>query len=214
MRVIVGCEFSQIVTKAFRQRGHEAYSCDLEPTEGNPEWHFQEDILDVLKREKFDLGIFHPPCTFLSVTGAKWFYHPDDKELPMDQKRPHPRFPNRRHDQKDAIEFFMKLINAPCEKICVENPVGIMSSMYRKPDQIVQPYEFGHPEPKKTCFWLKNLPLLQPTKLVEPEYSITKKTGKRVPSWFFNPSPSEKRNKDRNRTFTGIAEAMSLQWGS
>lgn len=212
MKVLVACEFSQIVTQSFRKLGHDAYSCDLLPTEGNPEYHIQADVLTVLDQD-WDLMIAHPDCTYLAVTGAKWFYHPEDKHLPIDQRRPHPKFPDRRQHQQEAIDFFMNLVNAPIPHICIENPVSIMSTIYRKPDQIITPTQFGHPEPKKTCLWLKNLPLLTPTNQIEPEYHITK-SGKRVPAWFFLPSPSESRSKDRKRTFQGIADAMATQWST
>jgi hypothetical protein len=184
MRVIVGCEFSQIVTKAFRARGHEAFSCDLLPTEGNPQWHFQEDILEVLERERFDLGIFHPPCTHLAVSGARWFA----------EKRADGR-------QQHGIDFFMRLVETPIEKIAIENPIGIMSTIYRKPDQIIQPFWFGHGETKATCLWLKNLPKLQPTNIVE---------GREQKCWKEPPGPD--RWKNRSRTYKGIAKALATQW--
>jgi hypothetical protein len=184
MRVLIGCEFSQIVTMAFRNRGHEAYSCDLLPTEGNPQWHFQEDIFEVLKKEKFDLGIFHPPCTHLAVSGARWFV----------EKRADGR-------QKQGIDFFMRLVEAPIGKIAIENPIGIMSTIYRRPDQIIQPYWFGDPYQKATCLWLKGLPKLKPTNIVE---------GREQKCWKEPPSPD--RWKNRSRTYQGIAEAMAEQW--
>ena len=184
MRVIVGYEFSQIVTMAFRKKGHEAYSCDLLPTEGNPQWHFQEDILKVLESEKFDLGIFHPPCTHLAVFGARWFA----------EKRADGR-------QQEGIDFFMRLVEAPIEKIAIENPIGIMSTIYRRPDQILQPFWFGDPYQKATCLWLKGLPKLQPTNIVE---------GKEQKCWKEPPSPD--RWKNRSRTYKEIAEAMATQW--
>ena len=184
MKVIVGCEFSQVVTKAFRDKGHEAYSCDLLPTEGNPRWHFQEDILELLKRERFDLGIFHPPCTDLCSSGARWFA----------EKRKDGR-------QQESINFFMRLVLAPIEKIAVENPVGIMSTIYRKPDQIIQPWQFGHGETKATCLWLKNLPKLTPTNIVDGRKN-------RV----HHEPPGPERWKNRSRTFPGIADAMASQW--
>jgi len=183
-RIIVGCEFSQIVTKAFRERGHEAYSCDILPTEGNPEWHFQEDILELLKREQFDLGIFHPPCTHLAVSGARWF---KDKQ----------------EEQAEALEFVRRLLNAPIPRIALENPISIISSRIRKPDQIIQPWQFGHGETKATCLWLKNLPLLKPTNVVDGRENRIHKMP-----------PSEDRWKERSRTYPGIAEAMSSQWGA
>ena len=183
MRVIIGCEFSQIVTKAFRDRGHDAFSCDLLPTEGNPSWHFQEDILEVIKKEKFDLGIFHPPCTHLAVSGARWF---------KDKKR----------EQEEALDFVRTLMAALIPKICIENPVSVISSRIRKPDQIIQPWQYGHGETKTTCLWLKNLPLLKPTNIV----------GGREARIHHEP-PSPERWKNRSRFLSGIAEAMADQWG-
>jgi hypothetical protein len=184
MRVLIGCEFSQIVTMAFRKKGHDAFSCDLLPTEGNPQLHFQEDIFEVLKREPFDLGIFHPPCTHLSASGARWFA----------EKRADGR-------QKQGIDFFMRLVEAPIEKIAIENPIGIMSTIYRRPDQIIQPYWFGDPCQKATCLWLKVLPKLKPTNIVE---------GREQKCWKEPPSPD--RWKNRSRTYYGFAEAMATQW--
>lgn len=183
MRVIVGCEFSQIVTKAFRDRGHEAYSCDLLPTEGNPDWHFQEDILELLKRESFDLGIFHPPCTHLAVSGARWFK-------------------NKQQEQAECLDFVRLLMDAPIPKICIENPVSIISSKIRKPDQIIQPYWFGHGETKATCLWLKNLPKLIPTDIVDGRINRVHREP-----------PGPERWKNRSRTYQGIADAMAEQWG-
>lgn len=199
MNVLIGCEFSQVLTRAFRERGHDAFSCDLIPTEGNLEWHIQDDVLNHLK-DNIHLFVVHPDCTYLTVTGNKWM-KPEYKT----------RFPNRIQQRQDAIHFFMKLVNAPIKHICVENPVGIMSTIYRKPDQIIQPYQFGHKEPKKTCLWLKNLPKLTPTNIVEPEY-FTSKSGKRLASWYYKPSYTPERQKMRQRTFIGIANAMADQW--
>ncbi len=182
MRVIVGCEFSQVVTRAFRDKGHEAYSCDLLPTEGNPAWHFQEDILELLKRERFDLAIFHPPCTHLAVSGARWF---KDKQA----------------EQMAALKFVENLCAANIPMVCIENPISILSSKWRKPDQIIQPWQFGHGETKATCLWLKNLPLLQPTNIVEG----------RTPRVHHEP-PGPERWKNRSRTMPGIAAAMASQW--
>lgn len=203
MRVIVGCEFSQIVTNAFRKKGHDAFSCDLLPTEGNPNFHFQEDILELLKREKFDLGIFHPPCTYLAVTGNKWF---------KDEYKN--RFPTRKLDRENAIEFFMKIYNMNIPRIAIENPVGIMSTIFRKPDQIIQPYMFGDQMSKKTCLWLKGLPLLTATNIVDKGEFITYKSGKRCAKWYSDAAKYDPatRTKIRNKTFKGIAEAMADQW--
>lgn len=211
MRVLVACEFSGVVREEFRKRGHDAWSCDILPAEDGSKYHIQDDVLNVLKQH-WDLIIAHPPCTYLCVTGNKWFYHPDDKGMPVSERRPHPRFPDRKKHRAQALDFFMQFTNCDCEKICIENPVGIISTLWKKPTQIIQPYQFGHKEPKKTCLWLKGLPKLIPTKLVEPEYTITKNGGK-LATWYFSPSPSKKRQKDRERTFQGIAQAMAEQWG-
>lgn len=182
MRVLVGCEFSQIVTKAFRERGHEAYSCDLLQTEGNPNWHIQCDVNEILN-DNWDVGIFHPPCTHLAISGARWF---KDKKI----------------EQANALEFVKELMNAPIYKICIENPISVISSRIRKPDQIIHPWQFGHGETKATCLWLKNLPLLHPTDIVEGRANRIH----RMP-------PSENRWKERSRTYQGIAIAMAEQWG-
>jgi uncharacterized cysteine cluster protein YcgN (CxxCxxCC family) len=214
---IVGCEESQEITIALRAVGVEAYSCDLKPCSGgHPEWHIQEDVLTVIKKKRFDLGIMHPTCTFLTVTGNKWFFHPEDKHLPVEQRRPHPRFPDRMEHRREAVAFFMALAEANIPRLCLENPVGVMSTIWREPDQIIQPYNFGHVEPKKTCLWLKNLPLLKPHwENVEPEYHTTK-SGKRLPKWYAYADKSqgqEHRAALRSKTFSGIAKSMAEQWG-
>ena len=154
--------------------------------------------------EGWDLAIFHPECTYLTVTGNKWF-KPEFKD----------RFPDRQKQRVDAIEFFLKLATSNIPRICIENPVGIMSTTWRKPDQIIQPYEFGHIEAKKTCLWLKNLPKLKPTKIVEPEY-VTFKSGKRMAKWYCDAVklPKEERTLLRATTFQGIADAMAEQWSN
>lgn len=218
LKVLVGCERSQAITAAFRALGHEAYSCDLKPAAINSQWHFQEDIFELLERTKdfgWDLAIFHPNCQYLTVTGNKWFFHPDDKDLPSSERRPHPKFPDRLQKRKEAVKFFVKLARQKhILHIALENPVGVISTHWRKPNQIIQPYQFGHPEPKKTCLWLKNLPKLIPTKVVEPEYHITK-SGKRLPKWYAYADQSkgqEHRAEIRSVTFSGIAEAIAKQW--
>lgn len=205
MRVLVACEESQTVCKAFRNRGHEAYSCDiLECSGGHPEWHIKDDVLKHLD-ENWDLIIAHPPCTYLTVTGNRWFNveRYGDKAI------------ERARLREEAIEFFMQFVNAPCNKIAVENPVGIISSVYRKPDQIINPYQFGHPMTKKTCLWLKGLPLLVPTMIVKPNFVICA-DGKRYSPLhvksFSIKDPAE-RARVRSKTFDGIAEAMAEQWG-
>lgn len=215
MKVIVMCEQSQAVCKAFRDRGHEAYSCDILPAGGGyPQWHIQSDgdmhSKDILYSGQYgwDMLIGHPPCTYITATAAKWL-----KDQPA-RKSGALVGADRREAQRQAIIFFKMLLHAPVKKICIENPVGAMSN-YRKPSQIIQPYEFGHPEPKKTCLWLVGLPLLKATKIVTPEYHITK-SGKRVPKWFFYADKSkgqEHRAGIRSVTFPGIADAMADQWG-
>ncbi len=198
MKILIACEESQAVTKAFRNKGYEAYSCDiLECSGGYPEWHIQGDAIKEAYSEKYDMMIAFPPCTHLASSGARWF-----KEKEKDGR------------QQKGIDFFMELINAPIDRIAVENPVGIMSSKYRKPNQIIQPYEFGDPYEKRTCLWLKNLPELKPTKVVEPTPRVKFKSGKTMPSWYSN-APSrtrEERSKARSKTFPGIARAMAEQF--
>lgn len=184
MRILVACEESQAVTKELRRLGHEAYSCDIqECSGGHPEWHLQQDVIPLLA-EPWDMIIAFPPCTDLAVSGARWF-------------------PEKRADgrQQRSIGFFMKFVNADCPKIAIENPIGIMSSEYRKPDQIIQPWQFGHGETKATCLWLKGLPKLIPTEIVG---------GREQRVWKMPPGPE--RAKERSKTFPGIARAMAEQW--
>ena len=184
MKILVACEESQAVTIEMRRLGHEAYSCDIEPCSGgHPEWHLQVDALELLKM-KWDMILAFPPCTHLAVSGARYF----------EQKRKDGR-------QQAAIDFFMRFANADCPKIAIENPVGIMSSVWRKPDQIIQPWQFGHGETKKTCLWLKGIPLLVPTNIVD---------GREQRIWKM--PPSEDRAKNRAKTFPGIARAMAEHW--
>ena len=229
--ILIACEESQTVCKAFRRLGFNAYSCDILPSSGgHPEWHLHCDVLGVIKTKKgiletgelfqlngeWDLMIAHPPCTYLSVSGARWYYHPEDKDLPIEQRRPHPNFPNRAEEREEAISFFLELINADIPRIAVENPVGIMSKLYRKPNQIVQPYWFGDEATKTTCLWLKNLPELVPTKLVGKGERIVLSSGKSLPKWYsdsFNTKIStEMRRRLRSKTFQGFADAMAEQW--
>lgn len=184
MRVLVACEESQAVTIEMRRLGHEAYSCDIQDCSGgHPEWHIKGDVLPLLK-EHWDLIIAFPPCTDLAVSGARWF-------------------PEKRADgrQQRSIAFFMQFVSADCPKIAIENPIGIMSSDYRKPDQIIQPWQFGHGETKATCLWLKGLPKLIPTEIVG---------GREQRVWKMPPGPE--RAKERSKTFPGIARAMAEQW--
>lgn len=199
MKVLIACEESQAVCKAFRAKGHEAYSCDILPCSGgHPEWHIQGDVLPLLEQE-WDIIIAHPPCTHLAVSGAAHFA----------KKRADGR-------QQEGIDFFMKFTNAGCKKIVIENPVGIMSSIWRKPDQIIQPYQFGEPFSKKTCLWLKGLPVLRHTKLVDKGERITFASGKSMPKWYSDAFrlPPKERSIARSRTFQGIAYAMAEQWSN
>ena len=203
MKILVACEESQTVTKELRALGHEAYSCDLEPCSGGkPEWHIQGDALAEAYSGKYDMMIAHPPCTYLTVTGNKWM-KPEFKE----------RFPNRHQQRQDAIEFFLMLYNAPIPKIAIENPVGIMSTTFRKPDQYVHPYFFGDRHSKKTGFWLKGLDKLDATQMVEPEM-YTYKDGRKDPMWHVESMklPPKERARVRSKTFPGMAKAMAMQW--
>lgn len=230
MKVLVACEESQATCKALRALGHEAYSCDLlKCSGGHPEWHFNCDVFEIIKNkggvlqngesvhvDEWDLMIAHPPCTFLSSSGAAWYYHPEDKHLPVKERRPHPRFPDRAKDREDAINFFKAIYNAPVKRIAIENPIGIMSTHLRKPDQIVHPYHFGDEASKSTCFWLKNLPPLKHTNIVGKGEVIKLKSGKSIPKWYSDAltkakTPEERRNL-RSKTFQGMADAMAAQW--
>lgn len=184
MRVLVACEFSGVVRRAFHKRGHDAWSCDLLPSEDLSCNHVQGDVRGLLMSD-WDMLIAFPPCTHLSVSGARWW-------------------PAKRKDgrQEAAVSFFMELAKQSIPKIAIENPIGLMSTRYRKPDQIIQPWQFGHGETKATCLWLKNLPLLVPTNVVE---------GREARVHRMAPSPD--RAKERSRTYKGIAEAMATQWG-
>jgi len=208
-RILVACEESQIVTIAFRNLGYEAYSCDILPESGgHPEWRIQDNVLNHLDKG-WDLMIAHPPCTYLSTAGNAWNYHPNDKHLPKEQRRPHPKFPNRLQQRNEAIIFFLRLIDVDIPRICVENPKGIMSKIYRKPDQYIQPYWFGDAHIKTTGLWLKNLPLLKPTIILpRPQPIYTDKKGKKR---YFTDSISD--SKIRSKTFLGIAKAFAEQWG-
>ena len=182
MKVLVACEYSATVREAFKAKGHYALSCDLLPTEILGE-HYEGDVRDIL-HDGWDLMIAHPPCTHLAVSGARWFK-------------------DKREEQKEALAFVQELLDAPIPRIALENPISIVSSKIRKPDQIIQPWMFGHGETKATCLWLKNLPSLVPTNIVGGREARVHKMA-----------PSPDRWKERSRTFTGIAQAMAEQWGS
>lgn len=206
LRVLIACEESQAVCKAFRELGHEAYSCDIQDCSGgHPEWHFKQDVLPLL-HEHWDLIIAHPPCTYLTVTGNRWFNVERYGDAAI----------QRAKDREEAAAFFMEFVNAPCEHIAIENPIGVMSSRYRKADQTIQPYQFGDPHRKSTCLWLKGLPKLEPTKIVEPEI-VVYKNGKGMDSpWHMDSMklPKEERSRFRSKTFPGIAKAMAEQWSN
>ena len=205
MRVLVACEESQAVTIELRKLGHEAYSCDIIPCSGGrPEWHLQQDVMPLLK-EKWDMIIAFPPCTYLTVTGNRWF----------NIERYGEKAVQRHKDREEAIKFFMAFANADCPRIAIENPVGIMSSTWRKPNQIINPYEFGDPFEKKTCLWLKGLPELKPTNIVDAPPRKHFDSGKTMPAWYAEAwhLPKEERAKLRSKTFPGIAKAMAEQWG-
>jgi hypothetical protein len=194
-RVLVACEESQAVTKELRALGVEAFSCDTEPCSGgHPEWHLQGDVTPLINQE-WDMIIAFPPCTHLAASGAAWF----------EQKRKDGR-------QQQGIDFFMLFANAKCERVAIENPVGIMSSVWRKPDQIIHPYYFGEPFRKKTCLWLKGLPPLTPTDMVEKGEQVKYASGTSLPKWYANMGKRE-RAALRSKTFIGIAKAMASQWG-
>ena len=213
MRILVGCEESQAVTKEFRKLGHEAFSCDLQPCTGNhPEWHYQQDIFEVIKLG-WDAMICFPPCTFLTVTGARWLYN-------QDKSRNEERWIN----QDKAVEFAKSLFYCDIKMVALENPIGKLSSLWMKPTQIIQPYYFGDEAQKTTCLWLKNLPPLRHLKypnLFESEVThcgkgemITTSTGKTFSKWYWETSKGKGKERQimRSKTFPGIAKAMATQW--
>ena len=183
MKVLIGCEFSGAVRRAFRGLGHDAWSCDILDSEDSSPFHIKGDVLYYLGGY-WDIGIFHPPCTHLAVSGSRWFA-------------------SKQAEQAEALEFVRKLLDAPIPRIALENPISIISSRIRKPDQIIQPWQFGHGETKATCLWLKNLPKLMPTDVVD---------GREARVHRMPPGPN--RWKERSRTFEGIAQAMANQWGN
>lgn len=222
MKVLVACEESQRVTIELRKLGNEAYSCDLLDCSGNhPEWHIKKDVtlllngncifrtVDGVEHEisgKWDMIIAFPPCTYLTVTGNRWFNYEKygDKAI------------QRMLDRNDAIKFFMRIANADCDRIAIENPVGVMSTKWRKPDQIIEPFEYGDAYEKRTCLWLKGLPKLVPTKIVEIPDRIKFKSGKTMAKWYVEAGnlTKEQRALVRSKTFPGIAKAMADQWGN
>ncbi len=182
MKVLVACEFSGTVREAFRRKGHDAYSCDILPCELGPDYHYECDVFEVIKDQDWDLMIAHPPCTHLAVSGARWWK-------------------DKKDEQEEAISFVIRLMTCDIPKIAIENPIGILSTVICKPTQIIQPWMFGHGETKATCLWLKGLPPLVPTDIVE---------GREPRIHKMPPGPN--RWKERSRTYQGIAEAMAEQW--
>lgn len=195
MRILVACEESGVVRRAFRARGHNAWSCDITESADNSPYHLQMDVREVIELD-WDMMIAHPPCTHLAISGARWF-----KEKP-----------EKAQLQQEALDFVRKLMSAPIDKICIENPISVISTQIRKPDQIIQPWQHGHEASKPTCLWLKNLPLIAPTKIVGKGEYVTTKGGNRIPKWY-NLPPGPDRAKIRARTFEGIAQAFADQWG-
>ena len=209
MKILIACEESQRITVEMRKLGHECYSCDIDyPSGHHPEWHIHQDVLPLLNGDcefttmdgishkiegEWDLIVAHPPCTYLTVSGNRWF----NIEKYGDKAR------ERLKLREEAYDFFMRFINAKCKRIAVENPIGYMNTHYRKPDQIIQPWQFGHGETKATCLWLKGLPLLRPTNIVKGREQRIWKMG-----------PSEDRVKERSKTYPGIAKAIAEQWGN
>jgi hypothetical protein len=207
MRILLACEESQICCSHFRLLGHEAYSCDMMPTSGDhPEWHLQQDVIPLLK-EDWDMIIAFPPCTFLTTTANRYY----------NIERYGQKAIQRYADRKLAIDFFMEFANCKCPKVAIENPVGVISSSWRKPDQIIHPWMFGDPFQKRTCLWLKGLPKLVPTDIVSKgefiEWVNSDGKKKRMPKWISDASSSSQRSIIRSKTFPGIAKAMANQWG-
>jgi len=205
LKILVACEESQAVTKHLRALGHEAFSCDILPCSGgHPEWHYQQDVFEVIEKG-WDMMIAFPPCTHLASSGARHF-----KQKIADGR------------QQQGIDFFMKLANADIDRIAIENPIGVMSTKYRKPDQIIQPYQFGDKAQKSTCLWLKNLPKLESTDIVDKgeffEFISKKGVKKRMPMWYYkalqDAKTPQQRSTLRSKTFDGIARAMATQWTS
>ena len=231
LKVLIACEESQRVCIEFRKLGHEAYSVDIqEPSGGHPEWHILGDVLKVLKPfgqlglitfktmdntmhvvKKWDIIIAHPPCTYLTVSGNRWFNVERYGDTAI----------RRYHDREQAAEFFMKFVNADCEHIAIENPIGYMNTHYREADEIIQPYEFGHPVRKATCLWLKNLPTLTPTDIVKPETAQSGGKSYSGPALYARDENGKilawndpRTARERSKTYPGIAQAMAQQWSA
>lgn len=246
--ILVACEESQAVTKAFLDLNKtslpfkiEAYSCDILPSSGGIQSrHFNRDVFEIIsnlggfnesgelvKVPRWDIMVAHPPCTYLAVSGAKWYYHPDDKDKPLDKRREHPNFPGRRQKQSDALDFFKRLFFSDIPFVAIENPVSVVSSKFQKPNDKVQPWQFGEPFTKTTCLWTRGpiqngswspLPKLKPTNIVDKGERIVFKSGKSQPKWYSDAlvkakTPEERRTL-RSKTFMGIASAIAVQYTS
>lgn len=215
-RILIACEFSGTVRQAFAARGWDAWSCDLLDTDV-PGQHIKGDCLEAARSGGWDAMIAHPPCTYLTTSGNRWFYHPSDAGLPVEQRRPHPAYPYRRHHRSDAISFVLALWSMKIRHVAIENPIGVLSTVWRKPDQVIHPYQFGDDASKSTCLWLRGLPLLIPTSVVPPRITATgaRRWGNQCDgSGASKLPPSPDRWKLRSKTFSGIAAAMADQWGS
>lgn len=216
LRVLVTCEFSGTVRSAFERRGWEAHSCDFLPTEQPSLFHYEGDVRDII-RQPWDLMVAHPSCTYLVTSGNRWFYHPDDTHLPMAERRPHPLYPTRREDQDEAISFVKFLWGQKhIPHIAIENPRGILPRHIGPPQQVINPYQFGHDVSKDTCLWLKNLPLLKQGRYIEPRITEDGKErwGNQVDaSGADKTPPGPERWKLRSRTYSGIAASMAATWG-
>lgn len=220
MKILIACEESQRVCIEMRKLGHEAYSCDIEPCSGgHPEWHIQQDVIPILNGRcefdtcdgnhhvidsRWDMIIAHPPCTYLTVTGNRWF----------DTGKYGKSAWERMNKRNEAIAFFYSFVLADCEKVAIENPLGVMSTAFRHADQIIQPYMFGDAAEKRTCLWLKGLNKLVPTNIVEPPARHTFASSNSMPDWYVKLGnlPKKERSRLRSQTFPGIAKAMAEQW--
>lgn len=214
-RVLVACEYSRVLSNMFDESRFYVVSCDiLDPDTSGV--HYKGDVLDILNDE-WDLVIAHPPCDFLSVSGNRWLYHPDDEHLPKEAKRDHPLHPRRREKAKAAADFAKTLYNCCAPYVAIENPVSRLSSLWRKSDQTIQPWMFGDDAEKATCYWLKGLPKLQPTKIITPTKHTTK-SGKTYSKWWWDtcmiPTKNGQRAHARNKSFPGVSSAIYQQWGS
>jgi len=233
MKILVACEESQAITKELRKLGHEAYSCDLlDCSGGRPDWHFKCDVFKVIKNnggvlqngqlvkgnKKWEMMIAHPPCTYLAVSGARWYYHPEDKDKPIKDRKPHPLHEKRAEFREDAVKFFLKLWHVKIDKVVIENPIGIMSTRLFPPTQIVHPWMFGDKASKATCLWIRGLDklIINNDKIVDKGDYLEFPSGKKMQKWYAEAlskaKTPEQRRTLRSKTFPGMASAMAKQW--